>query len=190
MAQQNNGKNIVMMHGYICSLKSTVAKNLAEKLNIPRLETKQLGAIHSETDKAWRYRLLSAMVKSHVRSDTDMILDGTFGKKPFREAIYRLSEELGLGDVVVVRCVCDDDGEVWKRVKGRTENDDICILEWVSRKHDAVEFDKYRNAMPSIIEVDTKKFVVRPINMRSDFSRKVADSLAEIVGSMKKPTSC
>jgi adenylate kinase family enzyme len=174
------------MHGYICSLKSTVAKKLAEKMGIPKLETKQLGAISSEMDKIWRYRLLATIVKNYARGDADFILDGTFGKKPFREAIYQLGDEANLGDIVVVRCVCEDDHEVWKRIKGRKENEDVCILEWANRKHDAIECDRYKGAMPSLIEVDTKNFVVRPLNTRSDFSRKVAETLTEIVGSFKK----
>lgn len=186
MAQQNNARNIIMMHGYICSLKSTVAKRLAEKMGLPRLETKQLGAIASETDKTWRYRLLSTIVKNYAHGETDFIVDGTFGKKTFREAIYRLGDEASTGDVVVVRCICEDDHEIWKRIKGRKENEDVCILEWANRKHDVIECDKYRNAMPSLIEVDTKNFAVRPINARSDFSRKVAESLTEIVNSLKK----
>ena len=127
---ENRSANIIMMHGYTCSLKTTISKALAENMGLDRLETKQFGKIVSQEGKSVRYQLFAAYTQKYVDRGRSIILDGTFGKKEYRDQIYRIAHTANLEDVVVIHCYCDDETEVIRRIDERGKNESNC--DWLS----------------------------------------------------------
>ena len=114
---------ITMMHGYTCSLKTTISKSLASKAGFHRIETKQFGAITSEDQKLQRYEQLAGAAETVLGTGRSVILDGTFPKFECRNHIYKLAEKCGIRRVTIVHCVCEDEEEVMRRLVTRKKNE-------------------------------------------------------------------
>ncbi len=178
--------NIMMMNGYICNLKTTISHSLAKKYEIGRLETKQMGNIHREKDKNLRYKHLASLAKERAKMGCDVILDGTFGKKAYRQAIYDIGEELGIEDIVIVNCCCKNEQEIWRRINERQKNDSLCISEWQKKNHEGLDSDLYKGKPPSIIQIDTANYTVNAKNSRTRFCSDLTNKLSEAMKLIKK----
>ena len=178
--------NIVMMHGYLCSLKTTISTALSQRLCIPRIETKELGEIKSKKQKDFRYHQVAELAQDRINGGGSIILDGTFGKRQFREHVYEIAQRTLAKDVLIIRCHCNNDEEIKRRIGERGVNEDICVSEWRNRSHDGLSGDRVYKGAPSIITVDTEKYRVEAENLNSDFSCEVAQNVHEIMGELKR----
>ena len=178
--------NIVMMHGYLCILKTTISTALSQRLCIPRIETKELGEIKSKKQKDFRYHQVAELARDRINGGGSIILDGTFGKRQFREHVYEIAQRTLAKDVLIIRCHCNNDEEIKRRIGERGVNEDICVSEWRNRSHDGLSGDRVYKGAPSIITVDTEKYRVEAENLNSDFSCEVAQNVHEIMGELKR----
>ena len=178
--------NIVMMHGYICSLKTVISSALAKELGTARLETKQLGPIDDNYGKFQRYTLFVKLAKTCAEAGRDVILDGTFGDDKHRQEIYQIGEQLGVEDIVVIYCFCNDEKEIWRRIHERKEADKVCISEWLNQTHTVLSNDKYDGSSPSIIQVDTGKYEMKIESGKTHFSQRIGEKLEKIIKKLSK----
>jgi len=176
---------IVMMHGYLCSLKTTISTALTQRLRIQRIETKELGHIKTRKEKGARYQLVAKLAEERIKGGGSIILDGTFGKRQFRNQVYEIAQRTLAKDVLIIRCLCDNKEEVRRRIGERGINESICESEWRNRAHDGLCGDRVYNDAPSIITVDTANYRVEAKNLNTDFSSEVAQNVHEIMGELK-----
>ena len=181
--------SIVMMHGYLCSLKTTISTALSQRLRIPRIETKELGHIKTRKEKGARYQLVAEIAEERINGGGSVILDGTFGKRQFRDRIYEIAQRTRAKDVLIIRCLCDNEEEVRRRICERAINESICESEWRNRAHDRLFGDRVYNGTPSLITVDTANYRVEAKNLNTDFSCEVAQNVHEIMGKLKRSCS-
>ena len=178
--------SIVMMHGYLCSLKTTISTALSQRFRIPRIETKELGHIKTKKEKGARYQLVAEIAKERINGGGSIILDGTFGKRQFRNHVYEIAQRTRAKDVLIIRCLCDNEEEVKRRICERGINESICESEWRNRAHDGLFGDRAYNGTPSLITVDTANYRVEAKNLNTDFSCKVAQNLHEMMSDLKR----
>ena len=181
--------SIVMMHGYLCSLKTTISTALSQRLRIPRIETKELGHIKTKKGKGARYQLVAEIAEERINGGGSVILDGTFGKRQFRNHVYEIAQRTRAKDVLIIRCLCDNDEEVRRRICERGINESICVSEWRNRAHDGLCGDRVYSGVPSLITVDTANYRVDAKNLTTDFSCEVAQNVHEIMGELKRSCS-
>jgi len=181
--------NIVMMHGYLCSLKTTISTALSQRLRIPRIETKELGHIKTKKEKGARYQLVAEIAEERINGGGSIILDGTFGKRQFRNHVYEIAQRTQAKDVLIIRCLCDNEEEVRRRISERGINESICVSEWRNRAHDGLCGDRVYNGAPSLIAVDTANYRVEAKNLNTDFSCEVAQNVHEIMGELERSCS-
>lgn len=155
-------QTITMMHGYTCSLKTTISKAIASMYGLSRIETKQFGAITSEYEKLRRYEELAGAAETVLGAGMSVVLDGTFSKYECRNRIYRLAERTGIQVINIIHCECYDEEEVLRRLWARKKNEGICYEEWLNRAHDGLETDKARFEGLRIIKDDTSDLIVNP----------------------------
>ncbi|MFH1127336.1 MAG: hypothetical protein ABIG84_07715 [archaeon] len=170
--------------GYICSLKSTVSRQLAPRLGIPRYETKDLGEIATEATKDERYRLFSKLAEDAILGHDAIILDGTFGKKDYRQAIYDMAKGAGVDEIFLIHCYCDDVEEIWRRITERAKNECPCVSEWLDKTHDDLCGDLYLGETPVVFEIDTNNYVLHS-NPVTPYSLKINGELEGIVEQLK-----
>lgn len=176
------------MSGYICNLKSNISTALAEQLGMIRLETKQLGLISTAEDKSHRYEKLTNLLRSELTKERDIILDGTFGKREYRQPVYAIAEQTRVEDIVIVSCSCYDKEEIWRRIRERgneVKNDDLCVQEWLNGSHDDLVREVVEGGY-SYIAIDTGEYLIYPLKLISDFSHLVKDRLSIIVEQLRK----
>lgn len=181
--------SIVLVSGYICSLKSYISAALAKELGMTRLETKQLGSISTEEDKSHRYEKLAHLLRTELPKGKNIVLDGTFGKREYRQRVYDIAEQSGVEDMVVVSCSCYDKREVRRRIRERetrVKTDDVCLQEWLNQSYDNLNGDRFKQRCPSIIAVDTGEYEISSLILVSDFSHLVKDKLETIVEKLRK----
>ena len=181
--------SIVMMHGYLCSLKTTISTALSQRLRIPRIETKELGHIKTRKEKGARYQLVAEIAEERINGGGSVILDGTFGKRQFRDHVYEIAQRTVAKEVLIIRCLCDNEEEVRRRICERAINESICESEWRNRAHDRLFGDRVYNGTPSLITVDTANYRVEAKNLNTDFSCEVAQNVHEIMGKLKRSCS-
>ena len=179
-------KNIVMMHGYICSLKTTISTALSQKLCIPRIETKEFGQIKTKKEKGLRYQLVAEIAEERINGGGSVILDGTFGKRQFRDHVYEIAQRTVAKEVLIIRCLCDNEEEVRRRIGERGINESICESEWRNRAHDGLCGDRVYSGVPSLIAVDTVNYRVEAKDLNTDFSYEVAQNLHEMMSDLKR----
>mgnify|MGYP006288618667 CR=1 FL=1 len=155
-------QEIILTHGYTCSLKSTISEALAARTGLQRIETKQFGKIKSERQKMLRYEGLAKAAGNVLEAGQSVILDGTFPTFECRNRIYRLAEKHGVSRVTVLHCVCADDEEVLRRLFARKKNEGVCYEEWLNRAHEGLEADMERFGGLRVVRIDTSGSVALP----------------------------
>ena len=172
MESSNNSdlKHIILSQGYIASGKSTISKQIADRLPAIRLETKDIPIkVVDKESKDFRYRLLVNMTMDALKDGRDtIVLDGTFGDKKYRDMVYRLAIHYG-AEVIIVRCICDDKNETFKRIEKRGDpkwKDSHCLQEYLKQQHDKFTWEEgvedplgyypFNDLDLSIITIDTK----------------------------------
>lgn len=147
----------------VCGLpgtgKSTLANNLARKINATVLRTdvirKELfkRPRYTEEEKKLIYDIVFLIAKYLLEKKNNVIIDGTFYKKKIRERIYDIGKKTE-SDLHVIECTCpenvivermkrrdkrgknlsDADFQVYKRIKGEFEP--------ISRKHITIDTNR------------------------------------------------
>ena len=160
--------------------------SVVTKLRIPRIETKELGHIKTRKEKGARYQLIAKLAEERINGGRSVILDGTFGKRQFRDRIYEIAQRTRAKDVLIIRCLCDNEEEVRRRICERAINESICESEWRNRAHDGLCGDRVYSGVPSLIAVDTVNYRVEAKDLNTDFSYEVAQNLHEMMRDLKR----
>jgi predicted kinase len=152
---------LVLVCGLPATGKSVVSRNIAKKLKAVVLNTdiirKQLfkRPIYSSEEKRLVYKVMFLVAEYLLRSDRNVVLDGTYYKRSLRGQIYDISKRTG-AKLAVIECrapeenikrrtgrrtkrknqASDADYEIYKKIK--TE------FEPIRRKHLALDTSKSR----------------------------------------------
>ena len=92
---------LVVVFGLPGTGKTTMAQKLAKTLNAEHLNTDKLRGVlgkrdqYSETDKQAVYRTLLELAEAHLENGQDLVLDGTFSRKAYRESIRQIAVRTG-----------------------------------------------------------------------------------------------
>ncbi|MEE8403036.1 MAG: AAA family ATPase [Candidatus Hydrothermarchaeaceae archaeon] len=150
---------LVLVCGLPATGKSTVARNIARKLKAAVLRTdiirKQLFEMPTYTseEKKLVYKAMFLVVEYLLRSDRNVVLDGTFYKRSLRHQVYDISKRTG-AKLVVIECKApgdsikrrmdrrarrknepsDADHEIYKKIK--------TDFEPIKREHIALDTEK------------------------------------------------
>lgn len=124
---------IHLMHGFIASGKTTIAKKLAAKSGAVRLcNDEVMLARYGRTpdDFDARYKLVDEELKAKaaeiISNGGDVIMDYGFWTHKRRESYYRWAK--GLTDYVVFHVVCSDVNVAKKRCIERSQNDENSLF--------------------------------------------------------------
>jgi predicted kinase len=118
---------IVVCYGLPGTGKTTVARQVAERLNCPLLSTDTIRkklltkATYTIEERNLVYRAIFCMVEFAVEHLEHVVLDGTFNMHGRRVEAHQLAAELGL-PIVFVECVCDEPTAL-HRIQTRTHTD-------------------------------------------------------------------
>lgn len=113
---------LILVCGLPATGKSTVARNIARKLKAVVLSSdiirKQLfeRPTYSKEEKKLVYKAMFLVAEYLLRSDRNVVLDGTFYKRRLRSQVYDISKRTG-ARLAVVECRAPD--ESIKRRMGR-----------------------------------------------------------------------
>ncbi len=114
---------LVLVCGLPATGKSTIARNIAKKLRAAHLNTDAIrkrlidSPKYTKEEKTLVYRVMLLVAEYLLRSDRNVVIDGTFYRaKPFRGPVYDISERTG-ARLAVVECRAPD--ESIKRRMGR-----------------------------------------------------------------------
>jgi predicted kinase len=116
----------VLMNGYTACLKTYAARRIANVLKIPLIETNRLGHCTGEDGllrddlRGRRYDIAGKLSAQLARARLPMVIDGTFNFRKWRGMFYPLLAENDINDIVIVRCVCDDEDIVQARINERS----------------------------------------------------------------------
>ena len=150
---------LVLVCGLPATGKSTVSRNIAGKLKATILSTdiirKQLFSkpTYSSEEKRLIYKAMFLVAEYLLRSDRNVVLDGTFYKRSLRQKVYNVSKKTG-SRLAVVECratnnnikrrmsrrskrkndLSDADYEVYKKIRGEFEP--------INRKHLVLDTSK------------------------------------------------
>jgi len=118
--------NLVLINGHVACLKTTLGYLLAPILQLGHVTTSVLGEFVSDATapnfnalREARYRTTTAITREFLREGVSVILDGTFSRRAWREAIYHLADQFGVEDVVAITCVCSNPAIVQQRLAYR-----------------------------------------------------------------------
>lgn len=155
----------------VCGLpgtgKSTLAKNLAKKINATVLRTdvirKELfnRPRYTEEEKKLIYDILFLIAKYLLQNKNNVIVDGTFYKKKIREKIYSIGEKTG-SDLHIIECTSPEDViiERMKRRDKRGKNLSDADFQVYKRIKDEFEPITRRH-----ITIDTTRSVRKTLNL-------------------------
>ncbi len=150
---------LVLVCGLPATGKSTVSRNIATKLKATILSTdiirKKLFSkpTYSSEEKRLIYKTMLLVAEYLLRSDRNVVLDGTFYKRSLRQKVYNVSKKTG-SRLAIVECRAtnnnikrrmgrrskrkndpsDADYEVYKKIRGEFEP--------ISRKHLVLDTSK------------------------------------------------
>jgi len=197
-ANNGAGKHIIAFQGYIACGKSTISTKLADHMGVPRLETKNIDiSVRDRYSKSNRYEKLIELAAAELSKDdcTILILDGTFSKMKYMNMVLDLKNEYDT-DLTIVRCYCDSDEEILKRIDKRDEpfsENAFCFKSKILNQHPnrsehghiSGEYDMLSYLIPAnIITVDTNpgdmNQGVEIFRNRTHFTAKVSESLKVI----------
>ena len=115
---------LILVCGLPATGKSTVARNIARKLKAAVLRTdiirKQLfeSPTYSNEEKRLVYKAMFLVAEYLLRSDRNVVLDGTFYKRSLRRQVYDISKRTG-ARLAVIECRASDES-IERRMGRRT----------------------------------------------------------------------
>ncbi len=89
-------QKVIVFSGPPCSGKSTLAENLARRLNLPHLQMDQIRTIllphsqHKKADREVAYRAMHLLTEQLILHDVSVILDATYGPSEQRQSLEAL----------------------------------------------------------------------------------------------------
>lgn len=132
--------SIVLLNGHVACLKTTLGYLLAPILNLGHVTNSVLGDFVSDasaptfqTLREARYRTATTITRQYLHEGVSVLLDGTYARRAWREAIYRLADEFGVAEVIAITCVCSQPHLIHQRLAYRrlsTETPDAAANQW------------------------------------------------------------
>lgn len=113
---------LVLVCGLPATGKSTVSRNIAQKLKASSLSTdiirKQLFGkpTYTSEEKRLIYKVMLLVAEYLLRNDRNVVLDGTFYKRSLRHKVYAVAKKTGVRIAIVE---CRASGNNIKRRMGR-----------------------------------------------------------------------
>jgi len=129
MSSTNELPFLIFMNGYTACLKTYTARRLSNLLRVPLVETNKLGpctdgsgALDLEARKL-RYERAVRLTYDYLHLGMSLVVDGTFGRKIWRQDLYGCCVRAGVRRVLAVRCFCTNEDVIEARIVDRQEND-------------------------------------------------------------------
>lgn len=149
---------LVLVCGLPGTGKSTIARNLASRMNAAILRTDSVRKEliekpeYSDEEKELVYRTTLLIAKYLLSAGKSVIIDGTFYKKSLRARAYEVAEKTGSA-LEIIECTCPEDVIIkrMKRRKGREALSDADYevyrkikeeFEPIERKHVVIDTSK------------------------------------------------
>lgn len=192
---------VVLINGHVACLKTTLAYLLGPRLNIGLVTTSALGSFVADADspdfmklREARYETACQLVNQYLRSETSVVVEGTFARREWRRMIYDAARQHGQRDIIAITCVASDPSTVEKRLMHRRLNRDVpdaaassmdaywgsvAAFEPIERDESApiVQLSQY--------ELDTSTFRLREIRTAADavVSTRVIEATQRLIDS-------
>lgn len=181
----------ILMNGYTACLKTYTARRLANVLKIPLIETNRLGSCTSDdgnlNDKLRdrRYETATKQALTLLEDGLSVVIDGTFNFRRWRGGLYSIFAENDVSDVVIVRCICEDETIIRARIEERQvkrilpENEAAKMENYFKTMKDDESIYEDRmpsGEMPSVVEFRTgPEYTVEICQGDSDIAKVVQE---------------
>jgi len=135
-----------LAHGATGSGKTTLTKELYKRLqelgvdvaflstSIVKERIGLLGIMRGDPRRDEVYQELNRRIMRAFRRHQVVVVDGTYGKRSWREPLYRHCHEQGV-HLTLMYCVCEDEAEVRRRTSARRK-------QWIAAKHEQRKRDR------------------------------------------------
>lgn len=185
-----NHRYAILMNGYTASLKTYTARRVANQLKIPIIETNRLGrctgddGLLDDALREKRYEIACQQASLLTKAGLPIVVDGTFNFQRWRNRLYLPLTANGVEDIVIVRCVCDDEAIIRARLNSRQanrilpENEAASMENYFKTRRD--DESVYEDGLPSIVEFRTgPEYTVRVRQGKSEIAQLVRDLVWE-----------
>ncbi len=105
---------LVLVCGLPATGKSTIARNIAKRLRAAHLNTDAIrkrlidSPKYTKEEKALVYKVMLLVAEYLLRSDRNVVIDGTFYRRGFRGQVYNISKRTG-ARLALVECKSPDE---------------------------------------------------------------------------------
>lgn len=186
---------VIMTNGYTACLKTTVARHIANRLEIPIIEAYRLDSIIDDAGiainakRSARYAIIRELTEVYLKNRMPIVIDGSFNFYEWRKPIYELAIRYGASDVIIIACTCEDVTVAQERLLRRQADSAAPDQEITSienyfkskRENEPVYGDVMPSGkMPSIVEFDSIAFTARILQKNTQFVDKIQALLSEI----------
>jgi hypothetical protein len=190
---------IVLINGHVACLKTTLGYLLAPMLSLGHVTNSVLGAFVSDATaptfqelREARYRTATAITRLYLNEGVSVVLDGTFARRAWREAIYQLADEFGVEDLVAITCVCSDPALIEQRFAYRrlaSDSPDAAANHWGAYlgsigAFEPIEGDTLpRGCCISRLTFDSGSFALRRDAILTPYAEAVALTIERLIAS-------
>lgn len=180
----------VIMNGYTATLKTYTARRIANVLKIPLIETNRFGrctdnqGLLDDTLRDKRYKIAVEQAALLAARKLPVVIDGTFNFSRWRSDLYAELAKRGVKDIIIVRCVCEDEGIITARLEERQrrkilpENEAARMENYLKTRKDNEPV--YNDLLPSEGQPTVVEFTTGP-----DYAVKVEQGEAELAHIIK-----
>ncbi len=184
-----------MTNGYTACLKTTVARRIADELEVPLIEAYRLGkvvtssGVVSNEKRDARYKIIAEITKIYLQNGIPVVIDATFNFRRWREYIYEITKQYPVSDTVIVKCFCHDVALIQKRLTARQANSlfpdqevtNIANYFKTVQENEIVEADILPDGrMPAIVEFDSGAFVAKVMCAQTNLAKQVVEIIQHI----------
>lgn len=193
--------NVVMINGHVACLKTTLGYLLAPMLQLGHVTTSVLGDfVSDEAAPAFdalreaRYRAATAITRQFLLEGVPVILDGTFSRRAWRDAIYSLADQFGVEDVVSITCACSDSTIIEQRLAYRrlaSDTPDAASNHWGAyegsiKNFESIEADRRpAGCKISRLFFDSASLTLRREVILTQYAESVAVAVERLIASGK-----
>jgi thymidylate kinase/predicted kinase len=196
---------ILLMNGYVASLKTTLSYLLAPTLQLGHITTSVMGDFTSNrADQDFfqlrdlRYTKSARIAEAYLNENVSVLLDGNYPLKRWRQQIYQLAHQYGVSDVISITCTCSRPDLIEQRLDYRRKTSGVPDATanamdafWGSiRDFEPIESDNLPDGtLPSLIEFDSGTFEVKGRRIISEQAKNVVELIQHLIdeGRLSEP---
>lgn len=196
-----NEKNIIAMVGHTAAGKTTLAKYLSEKLDIPYISEgalkrslKSQYVSENSLDETLRdqgYKMAIALCIELLSENDIVIIDASFHKLLRRIWLFDALNPQIRTNIIWIHCNCPNENEIRARLHRRViarektaENqaDQFYIYQYIKSNFDTVKIDDFKlNVGTAIVMIDTSDNVIVGIDKNACCSTSLLSTLTETI---------